>query len=93
MTIELNFDKSLVGLAGNPFGKKSFERMVNIDIPDDDSIVLVFPDNIKKIASSFVQGFFSKWVTEYGIEYVKDHIVIETPYENLKEYILDNIYV
>lgn len=91
MTIELKFDRSLVGLAGNPYGKKEFERQVNIDIPVDDVVVFVFPDNIKRIASSFVQGFFSRWVTEYGDEYVKSHIEIRTPYPELVTFIMNNI--
>lgn len=77
--IDLNFDRSLVALAGNRFGKKTYEKQVRgkLDISSG-KIIIHFPDNIEKVASSFVQGFFTEWLTLYGLDAVRDRIIIES---------------
>lgn len=56
--IKLEFDKTLSGLSGSKYGKKSFEDMVKPIYTDyNENIELVFPPNIERVAYSFVQGF------------------------------------
>ena len=91
-TINLQFKQPMVALAGNPFGKKTFTEQVKPKIYNlDDSVVIVFPDQITHITSSFIQGFFSTWLREIGAKKIKDRIKIESKHERLVEYVWDNI--
>lgn len=78
MRIILSFDKTTSRLAGNPYGKEVYHSQVE-DIYTDYSkpLTIVFPDNIKKVASSFVQGFFTDLVSKIGYEGIEERITIE----------------
>lgn len=90
-TIKLHFDKSLIALAGNPFGRAIFDEQVDRSTVTDDTIVIEFPEQIVKVASSFVQGFFSYWLDSIGIEGIQKQIKIVTSYQELTNYIWDNL--
>ena len=64
--IYLRFEKSDDRLAGNPYGKKIFRDQVSNFIKYDQKNIIVFPDQIRWVASSFVQGFFSEVVEKIG---------------------------
>lgn len=59
-TFELKFDKATTRLAGNPYGKSEFEKQIGDNIDLTKEITVIFPDQIEKVASSFVQGFLTK---------------------------------
>lgn len=79
--IELTFDNTISGVAGFPLGKKTFEKQVKEHIQFDnieDSFQIIFPTNIERISSSFIQGFFAELIEKYGFNYITSKIVVET---------------
>lgn len=89
--IILNFEKSLMGLAGYQFGIKTYQEQVKNKIQFDDEIVIVFPENIQRIASSFIQGFFEDVVKEIGISGIEERVSIISSKKNMKESIISNL--
>lgn len=86
--ITLQFDKTKTALAGNPYGVKVFEEQVPEDFRIEDGIEIVFPDAIMLVASSFVQGFFSKWSEMYGSDFLKENVRIVSNNEYVRNSIL-----
>ncbi len=87
----LTFDKTLVALAGNPFGQRTFDEQVKSKIDDSDDITIVFPPQIIKIASSFVQGFMNYWMTKYAIQEISEKVTIVTSNEKLTQSFYSNM--
>ncbi len=77
--IELTFDKTLTNLAGYDYGKEIYEQQVKGKLNLSQQFELVFPTQIKGVASSFVQGFFEGIVKEIGLlqSEKRTHIVSE----------------
>jgi len=90
--IELKFEKAMTRLAGNPYGKRVFDEQVADKINYNAVNIIYIPNNIERIASSFVQGFFTKIIKEVGYEGVKDKIIIDTIHEDLKVNIFKDLY-
>lgn len=65
--IKLSFPSDLTGLAGYRLGQQIFQDQVKDNISYNDKITLVFPNNIKRIASSFIQGFFDDIIKNIGL--------------------------
>ena len=82
--IELKFDKSVMRLAGYQYGK-------NIFIDYSQKTVIVFPQQIIRIASSFVQGFFEKIIENVGVSGIGKVILIEPSDSKLYDSIIDNL--
>lgn len=89
--IELTFAKDLTKLAGNVFGRNTYLQQVKDIIDLSKNIVFVFPAEIDRMASSFVQGFFDEIVSEIGISGIEEQITFETAIANLKEFVLENL--
>ena len=89
--VALEFDKTLVGLAANPFGKRVFAEQVKDRVNEKQRIGIVFPDRIEYIASSFVQGFFSQWIDRYGVDWVRKNVDVTARSDELKKSIYDNL--
>ena len=75
--VNLTFDKTLTGLAGNDFGKLIYTNQVKDKIDIEEGIVIVFPSTIERIAISFVQGFSEELINKYGLEIFNKKIKIE----------------
>ena len=75
--IYLRFDKMIVGLAGYDYGKTVYEEQVSNKIDFSKKIIIVFPDQIQRIASSFIQGFFDEIVKRIGIAGIEKQIEIK----------------
>lgn len=92
--IELKFKKDITRLAGFPYGKETYEQQVagEINVEKTEKLTLVFPESIEKIASSFVQGFFSDLVSTIGYEGIEKKIIVQTKSDSLKESIMRNLY-
>jgi hypothetical protein len=85
-------DRSLTKLAGNIYGRKLFDEQVDGKINMNEPFVIVFPDQIDYLASSFIQGFFGKIYTEIGREGMeKNFDVIVPKILNPKKAILDRL--
>ena len=88
--IEIIVPKDLTKLAGNKFGQKCYLEIKNrININDD--IIFVLPDRIDRVASSFVQGFFSELYLALGYSGIKEKISFETKIQDFKEFVLENL--
>ena len=77
LIIELKFDKTITSLAGNPYGRKVFQEQVKKKIDYSDQCIIVFPEQIVRIASSFVQGFFKEIVDSIGLSNFDNQIIIK----------------
>lgn len=92
-TIKLDFEKSVTRLAGFPFGKATYKNQVKDFIElDGTTIELVFPTQIEKVASSFVQGFFEELINSIGYDEIEKIFVIKASSEKLEKSIRENIY-
>ena len=89
--IKLVFKKDLTKLAGNAFGKNTYETQVENIIDFNKPIIFEFPSQIDRIASSFIQGFFNKIINEIGIGGIEQQITYISSIPELKEFILDNL--
>lgn len=86
--IKLNFDKLLTSLAGNRYGLLEFEKQIK-DVDYESNYTIIFPERIKYIATSFIQGFFQKFVETIGISGIEEKVNIESSIENLKQLVID----
>ena len=89
--ITLSFDKSLTKLAGNPFGRSTYNNQAKSLIDFEQQIHIIFPDQIDNIASSFVQGFFEDIVFHIGIEGVAKNVDVTSSIPDLKAFIVNNL--
>lgn len=89
--IELTFDKSITRLAGYDYGKSIYEKQVPRDINLEEKIIIIFPENIVKLASSFIQGFFSELVEKIGISGIEKNVIIQSANPNMHKEIIDNL--
>lgn len=90
--IHLDFAKTITGIAGFPFGQQTFDEQVkdNINLDQEDNyFIIVFPKNIERISSSFIQGFFSELIEKYGYYYIKEKIKLDTFSEELSQSVFE----
>lgn len=90
--INLEFPKSETRLAGFPYGEEVYNKQVKGKISFDGMIQIIFPKQIEKVASSFVQGFFAAIISQIGYKGVEEKVEILTENNNLKESIWKNLY-
>lgn len=65
--IELKFDNTLTNLAGYDYGVTIYNKQVKGQVDLEKPFEIVFPSQIKGVASSFVQGFFENIVESIGL--------------------------
>ena len=88
--IELNFNKLLTSLAGNKFGESEFNNQIK-KVDYNSEYTIVFPERIKYIATSFIQGFFKNFVETIGIVGIEEKVTIQSSINNLKLIIVDSL--
>lgn len=64
----LKFKDDIIALAGFEYGEQIFANQIKGNIEYNKAFYIQFPDNIKIVASSFVQGLFSNIVKEIGLK-------------------------
>lgn len=89
--MNLEFDKTLTGLAGYDLGVNAYERQIKPKINLKENFELYFPDNIEQVAVSFIQGMFRDIVREIGIRGVEQNVKIHSNMCNLKEKIINSL--
>lgn len=90
--IYLEFDKTTTRLTYYPYGKEVYETQVKSKLDFSDEVTyIIFPDQIVKTGSSFVQGFFEDIVSKLGFEAIGEKIVIVSKNESLKESVRENL--
>jgi len=94
--VELKFDKSETRLAGFPYGEATYtdqvKESVELQKNNEERIKIIFPAQIEKVASSFVQGFFSELINTIGYDKIEELFIIESSNEKLTKKIIANMY-
>lgn len=89
--IKLEFDKATTRLAGNPYGRDVFAEQVESKMRYSCRNTIIFPDQIEKVASSFVQGFFAKIVEKVGYAGFDKFIEIKAQNKELEQNIRNDL--
>lgn len=82
--INVKIPPTVKSLTYNPYGKEVYEKQVKEYIDLTDMNEIVFPDQVEKASSSFVQGFFADVIDTIGIDAISAHFTIVSPSEKLK---------
>lgn len=77
MQILLTFDADLLALWGEDFGKEIWETQIE-PYSDQNSITLVFPEQISCVATSFGRGLLGGEINKLGINAVKRKYTIQS---------------
>lgn len=89
--INLKFDNTISGLAGNEYGASVYKQQLQDKIDLKNSNIIIFPDNIKRVAISFIQGMFNEILKKIDKQEIEKYIEIQTSYQELTEKIISNI--
>lgn len=89
--INLKFDNTISGLAGNEYGVSVYKEQLEDKIDLKNSNIIIFPDNIKRVAISFIQGMFNEILKKIDKQEIEKYIEIQTSYQELTEKIISNI--
>ena len=89
--INLVFDKQLTRLAGNPYGAEIYNNQVKEKIDWDAQNEIIFPNEINRIAISFIQGFAKEILKRVDKNEVEKLFVFKASSSELEEKILNNI--
>lgn len=81
--VKLEFEKDLSYLAGYDFGLKTYQDQIFDKIDFSKPFIIVFPDGIKGVASSFVQGLFKEIVGQMGLIDTENNVTIKARNENV----------
>ena len=91
-SVSLVFNKTITKLAGFPYGESVYETQIKDKVDLFQPYKIVFPSNIERVASSFVQGLFSEIVKAIGYQGVENNIEIETANKELTADIWDKLF-
>lgn len=89
--IQLNFESTITGLAGNDYGYEEYLKQIKDKFDITKNNIIIFPNNIQKIAISFVQGMFRDILLEVNKDEIEDFITIKSSSIELTEKIIANI--
>lgn len=83
-------DNTISRLAGNQYGRKLYDEQVKKYFSPGEELIIVFPETIKDVAVSFIQGFFKEIVDTIGLQKASAQIKIEGT-ERVKARIGENL--
>ncbi len=89
--VTLIFNDNIIGLAGYEYGQQIYEKQVNGNIDINETFYIEIPSNIQFVASSFVQGFFSKIIDQIGLSSTEERAEIVSDNSKLKEKFLSKL--
>lgn len=89
--IVLTFDKTITGLAGNPYGVEEYNKQVKELFNWEDKNEIVFPEHIKKVGISFIQGFFNEILSKVDKNEIDKYVTIRSSSEELTSKIMENL--
>ena len=89
--IELEFDKTISGLAGNDDGYEEYKKQIKDKFNYDKKNIIIFPEQIKKVAISFVQGMFKDILKEIDKNEIEEYVIIKSSSDQLTKRIWNNI--
>lgn len=87
--ITIKVSSKLVGLCGKENGRFIFEQQIRHQLFDDiekeNSFIIIFPEHVKMISSSFVDGMFEELLKDIGLGDLEKRLSVESSIPNLKE--------
>ena len=89
--IELKFDQTIAGLAGNDYGYEEYKKQIKDIFDYNKNNIMIFPDQIKKVAISFVQGMFRDILEKIDKNEIEKYVTIKSSSEQLTNKIVSNI--
>lgn len=89
--INLVFDKQLTRLAGNPFGAEIYDNQVKDKIDWSTKNEIIFPNQIDRIAISFIQGFTKEILKRVEKNEVEKLFIFKASSPELEKKIINNI--
>ncbi len=89
--IELEFDKTIAGLAGNDYGYEEYKRQIMDKFDYNNNNIIIFPEYIRKVAISFVQGMFRDILEKIDKNEIEKYVTIKSSSEQLTKKIMNNI--
>lgn len=87
----LRFSPMVTRLAGFDFGESTYHEQVKEQIDFSGQTTIEFPEQIIKIASSFVQGFFAEIIDQVGIDKIGSQVVVDAGSPEVVASILNNL--
>ena len=88
--IYLVFPKNKTRLVGYNYGKHTYDMQLKDKISPDEITYIVFPEQIEKVSSSFLEGLFEDIFNLFGYKVAGDKIRVETKNESLRNSMLMN---
>ena len=89
--VELVFDNTLTNLAGYEYGVSIYDKQVDGRLDLNHSFEIVFPAQIRGVASSFVQGFFEKIVDTIGLLQTEKNAMIVSEKQGFSEMVMSKL--
>lgn len=89
--IHLQFNQMVTRLAGFDYGKEVYQEQVKDQIDFSSQTTIEFPEQIIKIASSFVQGFFAEIIEQVGLDQIGVQVDVNAGSPEIVASILDNL--
>lgn len=89
--IELEFDKTIAGLAGNDYGYEEYKKQMMEKFNYEKMNIIIFPNQITKVAISFVQGMFSDILKKIKKNEIEKYVTIKSSSEQLSKKIVNDI--
>lgn len=90
-TFNLVFNKTVTHLAGFLYGSEVYKEQVEKNIDFNNTIVIIFPKEIVRVASSFTQGFFQKIIEKTGYKDFSNKVKIQSENQEVVKSIYDNL--
>ena len=88
--IYLVFPEGKTRLVGYNYGKNIYNMQLKGEISPDEITYIVFPEQIEKVSSSFLEGLFEDIFNQFGYKVAGDKVRVETKNESLKNSMLMN---
>ena len=93
MRINLNFPQQTHYVTGSKYGKTVFDEQIQNQIKNSklDSYDIHFPDTVKGVSISFVQGFIENLIHNYGKSEVLKHVNLKSNNKELENRLRKNM--
>ena len=88
--INLVFDQTLTCLVGNQFGYNIYLKQIKENLNEEKNLI-IFPNEIERVAISFVQGMFRDLIAKYGKEDIFKYLDISAKDEKIRNKIIESI--
>lgn len=89
--IELKFDNTISGLAGNEFGYEEYKKQIKDKFKYDSMNIIIYPVTIRKVAISFTQGMFREILEKIDKNEIEKYVTINSSSEELTKKIMNDI--